>query len=125
MFTFVNLTRNTCNKVTKREALNAKRHKPTYAPPSGYQFQTLQAIRNYLLANQGKRRNNIYAHLSKVYRVEVSDKRMRTKGGVGSYMWMPRRRVYRVQVGASRIDTRKPCFRYAPCIEICDFPTKL
>lgn len=88
--------------------------------PSGYIQKQLDDIRRYVVDTKYMRREHIWAELRKRYSVEVYDKRMRAKGGVGAYIWMPRLGCYRIQVGAGHIDSRKPCFNYAPCIEIFD-----
>lgn len=88
--------------------------------PTPYQRNALHHIREVLRLHKSNRRAEVYNLLKKIYYVEVTSMRHRAKGGVGSYTWMPRKGCYRVQVGASKIDTRKPCFRYAPCIEIYD-----
>ena len=88
--------------------------------PTPYQRNALHYIRELLRLHKSSRRAEVYNLLNKMYNVEVQTMRHRVKGGVGSYSWMPRKGCYRIQVGASKIDTRKPCFRYAPCIEIFD-----
>lgn len=106
-------------KVTKFSAkrYNVGRHRKQ---PTPYQRNALHYIRELLRIHKSSRRAEVYNLLNKMYNVEAKTMRHRAKGGVGSYTWMPRKGCYRIQVGASKIDTRKPCFRYAPCIEIFD-----
>lgn len=106
-------------KVTKISAkhYNVGQHRKH---PTPYQCNALHYIRELLRLHKTSRRAEVYNLLKKMYNVEVSTMRHRAKGGVGSFTWMPRKGCYRIQVGASKIDTRKPCFRYAPCIEIFD-----
>ena len=88
--------------------------------PTAYQRNTLHHIREVLRLHKYSRRKEVFDILKKLYNLEPSTMRHRANGGVGSFTWMPRKGCYRIQVGASRIDTRKPCFRYAPCVEIFD-----
>lgn len=106
-------------KVTKFRAkrYNVGRHRKQ---PTPYQRNALHHIRELLRLHKTSRRKDVYEILKRLYNLEPSSMRHRAKGGVGSYSWMPRKGCYRIQVGASKIDTRKPCFRYAPCVEIFD-----
>lgn len=88
--------------------------------PTPYQRNALHHVREILRLHKSSRRAEVYETLKRLYNVEATSMRHRAKGGVGSFTWMPRKGCYRIQVGASKIDTRKPCFRYAPCIEIYD-----
>ena len=115
MFTFVTLHKS--NKPRKVEAFNRKKTRR----PSGYQYQTLEQIRRYLNANRCCRRKRVYTHIEQKYGCRVECKRIYAKGGVGSYKWMPMLGCYRLQVGASKISTKKTCFPYADCIEIFDY----
>ena len=80
----------------------------------------MQHIRQYLLETKHKRRKAVYEYLQRTYGVHVCDKRISVSGGVGSVQWLPRFGCYRIQVGANHITTKKPCFNYAPCIELYD-----
>ena len=100
-----------------KKRYNVGKHKKT---PTAYQRNALQHIRELLNIHRTTRRNKVYEILRKLYNVTPSTMRHRASGGVGSYNWMPRKGCYRIQVGASKIDTRKQCYRYAPCIEIYD-----
>lgn len=108
-----------CEKITKLGAkrYNVGKHKKH---PTPYQRNALYYIREMLRLHGASRKAELYDRLKKLYNVEVKTMRHRAKGGVGSYTWMTRKGCYRIQVGASKIDTRKPCYRYAPCIEIFD-----
>lgn len=110
------------NKPEKDSNFCAKRYNvgKHVKTPTAYQRNALHYIRELLRLHKTSRRAEVYNLLKKIYNVEVTTMRHRAKGGVGSYSWMPRKGCYRIQVGASKIDTRKPCFRYAPCIEIYD-----
>lgn len=88
--------------------------------PSGWQHQTAEQIRRYLVANRHKPRATIYEYLRRTWCVEVQEKRFNQAGGVGSYIWMPQLRCYRIQVGASHMSKGRG-FLYAPCVEIFDY----
>ena len=85
--------------------------------PQPDQFNMLQHVLLILKEHRGRRRKRCYEELERLG-FTVAVKRHRVSGGVGSYYWLPLLRCYRVQVGASRISTKKKSFRYAPCIEI-------
>lgn len=106
-------------KVKKAEPFN---HVPKWRnnKPSPFQSNTLHAIRNYLTQSRHKSRNEVYVEIEKRWGLQVSELRHYASGGVGSYDWLPRLGCIRVQVGASKIDCRKYCNRYAPCVEIFD-----
>ncbi len=106
-------------KVTKFGAkrYNVGKHRKQ---PTPYQRNALHYIRELLRLHKSSRRAEVYNLLKKLYNVEATTMRHRAKGGVGSFTWMSRKGCYRIQVGASKIDTRKPCYRYAPCVEIFD-----
>lgn len=106
------------DKAPKAKA--ARRYTYRKRMPSGFIQQQLEEIRRYILDTRYKRREHVWAELRERYCVEVYDKRMRANGGVGAYLWMPRLGCYRIQVGSGHIDCRKPCYNYAPCIDIYD-----
>lgn len=97
-------------------------HRPVwrYNPPSPYQKNIVCAIQTFLEANKNCSRQFVYDTLRQRWGLEVSMLRHYSRGGVGSYDWLPRKKCIRLQVGASRIDARKLCYRYAPCVEIYD-----
>ena len=89
--------------------------------PSGFQFNVVKQIASFLSLNRAKRREDVYKTIEQQWGVRVERKRFALGGGVGTYYWLPKLRCYRIQVGASQISTKKPCFRYAPCVEIFDY----
>lgn len=97
-------------------------HRATWRNNKATAFQTniLHAVRCLLENNKGARREQIYETLKTRWGLVVEVKRFYKGGGVGNFCWLPRKGCLRVQVGASRIDSRKFCFRYAPCVEIYD-----
>lgn len=109
---------------------HSKRHSKTpqrFTPPkwrnkrpSPYQSNTAAALCSFLLENKNTRRADVYATIQRRWHLMVEERRHYAKGGVGSMCWLPRRGCLRVQVGSSKIDSRKPCFRYAPVVEIFD-----
>ena len=48
----------------------------------------------------------------------VADKRIYKSGGVGSWVWLPKFGVFRVQVRASHITTKGQYIPYALCVEV-------
>lgn len=47
-----------------------------------------------------------------------TDKRIHKSGGVGSWVWMPKFAVFRVQVRASHCTTKGVYMPYALCVEV-------
>lgn len=100
----------------------AARHCPRWRHlrPSNYQRNVVYSIVAYLQSNKHTRRKDVYAGLLRRWGLNVETKRIYVSGGVGTWSWLPRRGCIRLQVGASRIDSRKQCFPYAPVVEIYD-----
>ncbi len=72
----------------------------------------------YVRINRHVSREKVFRHIKEVFGYEVIECRLYSKGGVGSCYWMKRNRCYRVQVGASKIDTKKFSYPYAMCVNI-------
>ena len=89
--------------------------------PSGFQFNVVKQVASYLSLNRAKSREAVYKTIEERWGVRVEVKRFTLSGGVGKYYWLPKLRCYRIQVGASRISTKKLSFRYAPCVDIYDY----
>lgn len=47
-----------------------------------------------------------------------SEKRIYTSGGVGSWCWLPKFGIFRIQVRASHISTKGAYMPYALCVEV-------
>ena len=88
--------------------------------PAPYQNNVAAAIVSFLMENKYCNRADIYKTIENRWGLHVEMKRHYAKGGVGSYTWLPRRGCIRLQVGASRIDSKNYCYRYAPVVEIYD-----
>lgn len=88
--------------------------------PHAYQTNILQAIRCLLDNNRCCSRKTLYETIYNRWHLEVRVARHYADGGVGSWSWLPRKGCIRLQVGASRIDPRKHCWRYAPVVDIYD-----
>ena len=110
------------SKKFKKEAL-VKPQRRYKCKPSGFQYSVVREVVAYLNKNRAKKRESVYKTLEERWGLRVESKRFRMSGGVGTHYWMPKLRCYRIQVGASRISTKKPCYRYAPCVDIFDYET--
>ena len=85
--------------------------------PTQMQAVMLHDVQTLLLRYKSERRSFVYGLLKERYGVEVKTQRFTKVGGVGTAIWLPKFRTYRVQVGASMITTKRHCYMYAPCIE--------
>jgi hypothetical protein len=47
-----------------------------------------------------------------------TDKRIYKRGGVGSWVWLPKLAVYRIQVRATHCSTKGAYMPYALCVEV-------
>lgn len=107
---------------TSKPATKPQRHtiKWRNRKPAPSQTNTLHAIREILESSRNCRRSLVYETIKNRYGLDVEVRRIYSKGGVGSYSWLPRKNCIRLQVGCSKIDSRKHCFPYAPCVDIFD-----
>lgn len=116
MAIFVTNVKSKPQKVEAKPKKPARRYK--WKPPTAYQELARQEVVQFLLHNRGERRSYIFEKLREKFGLEVEECRIYKSGGVGTYIWMKRNRCYRVQVAASKIDTRKFCYPYAKCVNI-------
>lgn len=116
MAIFVTNVKSKPSKVEAKPRKPAKRYK--WKPPTPYQEIAKQEVVQFVLRNKSERRKFVYQKLEEHFGLKVEECRIYKSGGVGSYFWMKRHRCYRVQVGASKIDTRKFCYPYAMCVNI-------
>lgn len=86
--------------------------------PTNDQAIKLREVQRFILHSKGERREYIYKKLFERWGLVVSVKRFTLAGGVGSFIWMPKFKSYRLQVGASKMTTAKHCWMYAPCVTI-------
>ena len=93
--------------------------------PTAAQSNTLHAIRAILESSRNCHRNLVYDTIKNRYGLDVEVRRIYSRGGVGSFSWLPRKNCIRLQVGCSKIDCHKNCFPYAPCVDIYDIWTTL
>lgn len=109
---------------TRPKIQRATQSIPTYKPkdkkPTPYQSNILHAVVEFLKSSRGQRRKDVFKTLEERWQLTPRMARHYAKGGVGSFTWMRRLGFYRVQVEASRITTKKYCYRYARVIEIRD-----
>lgn len=89
-----------------------------FRPPEPMQEVARYEVVQFLLHNRGERRKYVYSKLKERFGLEVKEKRIYKSGGVGQWSWMKRKRCFRVQVGASKITTKRDCYPYAPVVEI-------
>lgn len=94
------------------------KNKYKWRPPTAYQELLRHEVVQFILHNRGERKRYIYAKLKEKFNLEVKECRIYKSGGVGTYYWMKHNRCYRVQVGASKIDSRKNSYPYAMCVNI-------
>lgn len=88
--------------------------------PSNYQRNVCHSVVALLEREKNTRRVVVYSEIKKRWGLDVEIKRHYKGGGVGTWSWLPRCGCIRLQVGASRIDCKKHCYRYAPVVEIYD-----
>lgn len=96
---------------------NKQKRKWYRIKPTWEQEVKLREILRFINRTKGQQRSYIYKKIKQTWNVEVSERRFTKLGGVGTYYWLPKHRLYRVQVGASKINANAHCFMYAQCIE--------
>ena len=120
MLTFVKSISKPSYKCKKAEA-EKKRVARERAKPTPWQFNRMSEIVCYLKRTRYQRRERVYNYLREHYGVEVVERRMYKFGGVGSTVWHPRLRCFRIQAGAGHINRKGAWLNYADCIEIYEF----
>ena len=108
----------TLRPTPRRAAKRPRRREWWRIRPSDDQSLKLRDVQRFILHTKGERREYIYKKLHERWGLVVSDKRFPFAGGVGSFIWMPKYRCYRLQVGASKMTTKRHCWMYAPCVTI-------
>ena len=101
------------------------RKKPrTHKPPKMYHHEaTIEQIakRNQVIRlakfYKGTSFENLRQKLTALGYI-IADKRIYQKGGVGSWRWLPKLGVFRVQIRASHITTKGQYIPYALCVEV-------
>ena len=84
-------------------------------------MNVLREVVRYLQQTRCKPRLPVYNHLQEKWGLHVYELRMRKFGGVGTHVWMPTRKCYRVQVSAGHINRNRATYNYATCVEIYDY----
>lgn len=66
---------------------------------------------------KGQRAELLYAKLTELG-LTAADRRIYWRGGVGSWKWLPKLGVFRIQVRASHCSTKGAYMPYAICVEV-------
>lgn len=96
---------------------NKKKRNPRYmATPNHVQKNQLNVLLQVIEAFRCKPKAQLIEQIRKLG-YEVGDMRLHKSGGVGTYVWLPKFRRYRLQVGASHINSKGPYTPYGLCVQ--------
>ena len=103
---------------SKLHRSHPKKYKKAYhKQPTPAQIALRDKVATIARAYRGRSSSALNEKLSELGLLQM-EKRIYKNGGVGTWQWMPKFGVYRIQIRASHISTKCVYMPYAQCVEV-------